>query len=81
MKLEGKNILNLAVRHSNGVCYSQTCIESSSDRPNRSGSGTGSAELEGSVRFGYSAEPRSSVNRTKTEPNHFKNYYKDASFK
>ena len=53
----------------------------SSDRPNRSGSGSGSAELEGSVRFGGSAEPRSSVNRTQTEPNHYKSYYKDAIFK
>ena len=55
----------------------------SSGRPNRSGSGSGSgsAELEGSVRFGGSAEPRSSVNRIKTEPNHYKSYYKDAIFK
>ena len=41
-----------------------------SGRPNRSGTGSGSAELSGSVRFGGSAEPRGSVNRTKTEPKH-----------
>ena len=51
----------------------------SSCRPNL----LGSAELSGlrSVRFGGSAEPRSSVNRTITEPNHYKSYYKDAIFK
>ena len=42
-----------------------------SGRPNRSGSG--SAELTGSVRFGGSAEPRGSVNRTRTEPKHYIN--------
>ena len=56
-------------------------MDYASGRPNRSGSGSGSAELEGSVRFGGSAEPRSSVNRTQTEPNHYKSYYKDAIFK
>ena len=45
----------------------------SSGRPNRSGSGSGSAELTGSVRFGGSAEPRGSVNRTRTEPKHYIN--------
>ena len=44
-----------------------------SGRPNRSGSGSGSAELTGSVRFGGSAEPRGSVNRTRTEPKHYIN--------
>ena len=44
----------------------------SSDGPNRLGSaeleGSGSVKLEGSVRFGVSVEPDSSLNRTKTEP-------------
>ena len=43
---------------------------SNSGRLNRTGMGSGSAKLSGSVRFGGSAEPRGSVNRTKTEPKH-----------
>ena len=40
----------------------------SSVRPNRSGSGSGSAELGGSVRFGRTTEPRVFTGRTRTEP-------------